>query len=54
MIHIFSKDGKKGFSAIDVMNPRHILTKSKLEGDHESLLTWENDNKQVCLTILSI
>lgn len=54
MIHIFSEDGKKGFSAIDVMNPRHILTKSKLEGDHESLLTWENDNKQVCLTILSI
>ena len=51
----FSKDGKKGFFlGIDVMNPRHILTNSKLEGDHESLLACENDNKQVCLAILSI
>lgn len=36
------------------MNPWHILTNSKLEGDHESLLACENDNKQVCLAILSI
>ena len=49
----FKKWQERVFSAIDVVNLRHILIDPKLEDGSHLLPTWETGNKQVSHAIQS-
>ena len=52
-ITLFKRWQERLFSAIDVVNFRHILIDTKLENDYEFLPIYEIGNKQVRHVILS-
>ena len=50
---LFKRWQERVYSAIDVVNPGHILTYPKPKSDSKDLSKWENKNKQVRHAILS-